>query len=358
MQPPRVAHNAPHEAKIGIRSPEVHPPSPCEGAQIIARVGSDVILVSEVMPAVNQILAENKDRIPSRQLERQRQSLTLQLLKQQIEIKLIYQDAKRVIPAENLPKIEERLSERFETVEIPERMKLANARSRRELEEKLRQLGTSLYRARRSFIERTLAQQWAQQQIKFDKEIPYHEILAYYHQHLADYQKPARARWEQLMVRKSTCSSKAEAVAALAAMGNQVIDGAPFAEVASAGSEGITASEGGLRDWTTQGALVSEVLDQAIFGLPVGSLSRILEDEQGFHIIRVIEREPVTRTPFVEAQVEIREKLEKLTRRAQLQDYLARLKEEIPVWTVFDEQAADTRLSDRSRSPGHSEGYR
>ena len=55
--------------------------------------------------------------------------------------------------------------------------------------------------------------------------------------------------------------------------------------------KGPTSHEGGRYDWTTKGSLVSDVIDQAIFSLPVGKLSRILEDEKGFHIVRVIERE-------------------------------------------------------------------
>ena len=67
--------------------------------------------------------------------------------------------------------------------------------------------------------------------------------------------------------------------------------GAPFPEIARSGSDGVTASDGGARDWTTQGSLVSKKLDEALFGLPVGELSPILEDEYGLHIVRVTERE-------------------------------------------------------------------
>ena len=39
-----------------------------------------------------------------------------------------------------------------------------------------------------------------------------------------------------------------------------------------------------------------------IFALPVGKLSTIMEDEAGFHIIRVLERKPSGKVPFEEAQ--------------------------------------------------------
>ena len=73
-------------------------------------------------------------------------------------------------------------------------------------------------------------------------------------------------------------------------------------------------------------------------------MSRILEDEQGFHIIRVKEREEAHRTPFIEAQTEIKEKIQRQRRKEQVAAMVARLRKEIPVWTIFDDQAANTQV--------------
>lgn len=309
---------------------------PCESAEILARVGSEVVLASEVNAAVNEILAQHQGKIPVDQMEAQRRVLLKKLLEQRIEVKLIYQDACRAIPKENLDKFKDRLGEQFESMEIPRRMKLAQVTSRRELDEKMRALGTSLEREKKAYLERVIAQQWLHQQAKVEGEISHEEMLAYYYEHLAEFERPARARWEQLTVRKAKFPSEAEARAALARMGNLVLDGAPLAEVAKAQSHGPTASQGGFRDWTTQGSLLSTTLDQALFGLPVGQLSQILEDDREFHIIRVVERQDAARVPFTEAQVEIREKINDQRQKTAREAYLARIKQQIPVWTVFD----------------------
>jgi hypothetical protein len=128
-------------------------------------------------------------------------------------------------------------------------------------------------------------------------------------------------------------------------MGNQVLSGTPLSEVARSQSHGSTAQEGGSWDWTSQGSLTSQLLDRVIFGdgtrpgLPVGELSPILEEEQAFHIIRVVQREPPRRTPFVEAQVGIKKKIRAQREGKARQDYLARLRRQTPVWTVFDTPA-------------------
>jgi len=93
------------------------------------------------------------------------------------------------------------------------------------------------------------------------------------------------------------------------------------------------------------------VLDEAIFTLPVGVLSPILEDEQGFHIVRVVERQDAYRTPFEEAQLDIREKLEERRNGQSVEKYLAKLREEIPVKTVFDVQPPEAQLSEQPGPP-------
>jgi parvulin-like peptidyl-prolyl isomerase len=323
----------------------------CEGAQILARVGSEVILASEVLPAIDELLTRYKDRIPSYQFEQQRRLLIEQQLNVPIETKLIYLDARRKIPKENLPQIEKTLGEQFEKNELPKMMKNANVETRRELDRKLRSMGTSLERRKQAFIQRALAQSWAHQQLSFDEEIAYDQMLEYYRQHLDEFERPVRARWEELTVRFSKYRSKEEAYAALARMGNEVLAGVPWGEVARKLSDGTTAAEGGVRDWTHRGSLVCGELDRALFALPVGQLSPILESENGWHIIRVTERELGGRVPFAEAQAEIRPKIRQERVRRQWQAYVARLREQIPVWTIFGDQARGEQVSGRENAP-------
>ena len=146
-------------------------------------------------------------------------------------------------------------------------------------------------------MQKTISQQWIHQKVKPDDEITHEEMLGSgIRAHLREFEKPPRARWEELMVRLSKYPSSEAAYAALAAMGNEVaLAGRPLAEVAKARSDGPTAADGGARDWTNQGSLAAEQLDRALFALPPGRLSPILESKTGLHIIRVLEREGLTR---------------------------------------------------------------
>lgn len=322
-----------------------------ERAEALARVGTEVILAAEVMAGLEEVRAEAiarlreayGGRVPPEQLAQLDQKLKeviRQRLEQKVQVALIVQHAARSIPAENLKRVREIAGREFERQELPRMMKAAEVRSRRELEDKLLAAGMSLEARKREWVDQVLAADWLRQQVRPSTAVSHEDLLQYYYEHLAEFEHPARVRWEQLMVRVSNYPNRDAARAALAAMGNEVLRGVPFAEVARSKSEGPTASQGGLRDWTSQGSLTSEVLDRALFGLPVGQLSPILEEDKVMHIVRVIERREAERTPFTEAQVEIRERIRKEREAAAREAFLAKLRREIPVWTAFDHEVA------------------
>jgi len=326
---------------------------PCQGIRIIARVGSEAILESELIGAVNEVIEANKDRLPPDQVDKQRELLLQQRLKSAIEMKLIYQDARRTIPAERWPEIEKQLAKEFDENQLERMIEKAGVKTAREFDRKLRSLGTSLEREKRAFIERTLAQQWARQQVKRDDEITYDQMVDYYRRHQDEFTTPARAEWEELMVRFSKYPTRAAAFEAIARMGNQVLGGASLAEVAQSGSDGPTAAQGGRRDWTTKGSLVCEALDAALFNLPVGRLSPIIQGENGYHIIRVRRREEAVVKPFLEAQVDIKQKIVHERSEKQIREYMAKLEARTPVWTVFDAAKPGVQQIATPRPPLH-----
>jgi hypothetical protein len=320
-----------------------------EPGQIVAWVGEQPIQVGDVMPMVEQTLAPYLAKMDPADLEAERAQIELQkrelmkrALENAIEGKLLYQDFLRSVPADKkkeiLPRITSRVEEQFYESELPETMERAEVESPAALDAKLRQYGSSLEQQKRLFIERVLGQSGLGEKIDYKPEITHQQMLDAYWQNVEDYEFPAKARWEKLTVLFTNSATKEQAWATLGDMGNQVLRGAPLEAVAKRHSQGIDATEGGYHDWTNEGSLASDALNQAIFTLPVGQLSERIEDERGFHIVRVIERREAGRTPFTEAQVKIKEKLRKANIRRQISDYVAKLREEIYVWNIFEQE--------------------
>lgn len=318
---------------------------PISGGEIIARIDGQIVLASDLMWQVNQIVELNRDRIPPEQIESAKQMILRQQLMGVIDTKLLYADFRRKVPAENIPKVEENLEQPFEEMEIPRLSKLLEAKDRSHLATILEQHGSSLEDLKRQFIERTIAGEWLRQMAPEPKPVTHQEMLDYYQEHLEDYQYPSQARWEELMIRFARHNGdRAAAWREIAEMGNQIwqrvtedpsLRGPVFEELAKARSHGFTAQKGGAHDWTTQGALRAEKIDEALFSLEVGQLSNIIETEQGFHIVRVLERKQAGRTPFTEAQAAIREKLEKNQQMVQVQAEIEKLRKKSRVWTIF-----------------------
>lgn len=322
-----------------------------ETAMVVARVGSEVVLEGDLMtPAASEWLAKVSPGLQPEQIRELKLMIYKQVLAPHVETLLVFVDACRTIPEERLPEIETKVNEAFDESQLPKMMQEAGANGIREYEQKLKAQGQSLDRMRKMFFERALAQQWLSTQVETDDEIPHADMIAWYENHLAEYDFPAKARFEQLTVKITPTQTRDQAWNKLAAMGNEVFGGRPFAEVAREKSEGPTASSGGGYDWTTKGALVSKAVDEAIFTLPVGQLSTILDDGSALHIVRVTERTEAGRTPFIEAQIGIREKLLQDRKKTEMEAYLKRLKDRTPVWTIFDDDPADTVTAGRPSS--------
>jgi len=328
----------------GFEEPSPLPPPAAgyhslEAALVVARVGPEVVLEADLLtPKALEWLEKVTPGMPPDKVRDLRLQICRQVLEPHVETLLVYVDACREIPSDKLPEIRTNVDKAFDQQQLPRLMKDANAPNSMEYEKSLRARGMSLDRMRKMFFERGLAQEWLRKNVKSDDEIPHADLIAWYQNHLEEYEFPAKARFEALSVKMGLKRSRAEAWDMLAAMGNEVLAGRPFGDVARSRSEGPTASAGGTFDWTSQGSLASTKLDAAIFSLPVGQLSAIVEDGELLHIVRVAERQEAGRTPFIEAQVGIRETLLTERRRQATDEYLSRLRERTPVWTVFDEK--------------------
>lgn len=84
--------------------------------------------------------------------------------------------------------------------------------------------------------------------------------------------------------------------------------GEDFAELAKEYTEDPGSKEnGGLYEDFTRGTMVQE-FEEAAFGLPVGSISDIVETRYGYHILQIVDRKRETR-PFEEVRSELEEQI-------------------------------------------------
>lgn len=321
----------------------------CIGTETVARVGCEVILMCDILPQLRKfgyrVLNENLKSLPPEQRgmvteEEKNQILAKcievnyqEFLKMQIENSLVYNDFLMSMPREQITAYEKRLNDEFDRKDTLAMMKEfgvnGNVELKRFLDEKL---GSSLERERMLSTRNKLIQMWVTKSIQ-DSEIDltYDELNEYYRQHLEEFTAKERIKWKEMVVLYSKFSNKMEAWNKINWLLNEVRRGVNFEGLAKLNSDGLTAPDGGVRNWTKRGDISSKILENIIFGMPVNQISNIIEAENGFHIVLITEHEKEKVTPFIDAQASIRRKikLERLQKRQT--EYLENLKQKYPV---------------------------
>lgn len=339
MQPPAgqtPPNGRPQEQPAG------NAPIPFENAKVIARIGAkEHILLGDVIAEVEKEFAKQAPKYNPRDHETLKQMLIHQQLRQMIPMRVLAIEARKMIPDDKLPEVMKQVDGIFRQQVLPAMMKDKKVDSVEAFEAKLKAEGSSLKQLTETFVDTQLVQQYLADHTEVDKNVSPSELYAYYRAHYDEYKYEAKVRWEQLLV-KFNRRSKQEALQILADMGNQVLHGAPWDVVAKARSEGFTATDGGVHDWTTKGSLKFKTLDAALFTLPIGAMSRILEDENSVQIVRVIDRREAGVVSFEEAQNDIKNLIVEERTKAKKNEFVKSVldKHRSSIWTIFDEQQA------------------
>ncbi len=303
-----------------------------EPGQVIALVGGEPIFVGDMLFEANQIIESKIPDAPESAKQSQRKRLLKAMTKKFVDQKLLYVDAMAKLPAgasaDNLIK---QATGIFDEQVLPNMIESSGVKSITEFDGNLRMQGSSLRQVRLAWAKDQLARQFVQQDLNVDQTVTHQEMLDEYLANKEKYAIRARSKWEQIMVRFDKFESRTAAKKQLSELGNKIIYGAGFAAIAKEHSDGFHASEGGQHDWTGKGALVLKEIDEAIFTLPIGELSDIIESRDGFHIVRVLERSEASHTPFTEAQLEIKKRLKDDKINKAFEKHLKSVRERIPV---------------------------
>ena len=329
---------------------------PCYGTEMVARVGTQVILMGDILPklrrAALRIIAENFKRMSEEERAKVSQSEIEQVitaftenhypnfLQEQILVALVYNDYDLSKTKAEKDFFNDKMGDDFDRTEVPDMMKEFNVENMAALKRYLQeQLGSSLEKERTLWIRERIVQQWIGMSVqRATGECTHDEMKEFYEQNQAMFTSSSRASWQEMVVLLSKYSTEQEALNKIRWMGNQVVGGAPFEEIAKANSDGFTASKGGVWDWTAKGSLTSMELEQAVFTQPIGQLSpAVIRSDKGFHIIRVLERQEAKMVPFVEAQGTIREKIRSQRVQRYQEEYFSDLRRRFPTIVVREQ---------------------
>lgn len=137
------------------------------------------------------------------------------------------------------------------------------------------------------------------------------------------YRIPEKARLAEILVSRATDPAAAEQRVQAAV--DRLRGGAKFEEVVKEYSDGSTKSRGGDLGWVSRGELLAEI-DKTVFALPVGAVSDPIATRFGWHLVKVLEKAPVSYRPFSEVKAEILKREQETQFQKKLAEYLEKLK--------------------------------
>jgi len=148
------------------------------------------------------------------------------------------------------------------------------------------------------------------------------DIEDYYENNKEKFEVP-----EELRVRQILVETEAEAQSIIAQLRRNKDD---FHILAQQNSISPEASSGGDMGYFRQGQLPPE-FEKVIFSLKEGQYSSIISSSYGYHIFLLEERRPGGQLSISEVRDDIRLKLYQEKSEAQLKEYIAKLKEVVPI---------------------------
>ena len=324
--------------------------------QVVAIVGGEPLFVGDMLFEANQLIDERAAGAPEEIKKQLRQTLIKKLIPKFIDSKMLWVDALNNLPeGADIDTVLESAGDEFDAKALPEIMKRMELATAQDFDAKLRASGSSLRQFRANWGREQLMRFALSQKLRSDTDVSHGELLAYYRENQESYLRKARVRWEEIAIRYAKTPDRAEARRLITEMGNEVVYGAPFEVVAKRSSQGFTAVDGGKHDWIGKGALVYTKVESALFSIPVGKLSEIIESRDGLHIVRVIEREDDSVTPFTEAQAGIRKKLENKKRAAEFEKHLAKLRQQVPFEILIPDVELPPYLAEQTQTRTNSD---
>jgi peptidyl-prolyl cis-trans isomerase C len=134
------------------------------------------------------------------------------------------------------------------------------------------------------------------------------EIEAFYKNNPENFQQPERVRASHILIqvaKDADAATKVKAKAKAEDLLKQARAGKDFAELARQNSQDPgSAPSGGDLGFFGKGQMVPQ-FDQVVFSQKPGTISNVVETDFGYHIIKVIEKQPPKAVPFEEAKPRI-----------------------------------------------------
>jgi len=269
---------------------------------IVATVGTEVILHSELVDLVSPELNDLRQKVANEeQFNEQASALLREALEEAVDNKILLREALLAGVDVDQAVVEERMAvikKRFASDE--------------EFEKEMAKAGETIADLRERVKKQILATSMGiNKRRMFEKEVSVSEadIDQYYSEHPDEFKHPERVRVRRIFLEaKTDASERAQVEARMAEIKKEADGGADFAALAKTYSAGPEGQDGGLVGWITRDSLVKELAD-AVFALPEGGVSDMLSTQYGLVLFKAENKEDAGTIELDEARKQIEPQL-------------------------------------------------
>jgi parvulin-like peptidyl-prolyl isomerase len=205
-----------------------------------------------------------------------------------------------------------------------------------EFEKALAASGLTLARLRDQLRNASTVQRVIGREVQSKVDLSDDALRVIYEREKETYRIPERVHLAEILI--SSGSDPAAALPRVAGAVEALKSGAKFEDVVRRYSDGSTKDHGGDLGWVSRGELLPEI-DKAVFALSVNAVSEPIPTKFGWHLVKVLEKSPVSYKPFSEVKAEILKREQETQFQKKLAEYLEKLKRDAVI-RVAPEAAA------------------
>jgi parvulin-like peptidyl-prolyl isomerase len=304
------------------------------GTTVVARVNGQAVFLDDVVGTYRRMLAQHEEISEAERQLKLKEALQ-QKLPEHVDQEIVLYALNAKVPEDRRKLIRESMEPKFQEL-LENIQQKKGLKSEEELNEMLSRDGMSVDNLRDMFMRTQMVNGYVATIANAPKTIDRQELVTYYQDHISEYTPAEKIRYSEIVVRFAEHGGRKDAEKLMANVVTQLKNGRDFGETAAAFSDNLSAEKNGDLGWLDRGAISDKELEEMLFSLPVGGMSKVLVRDDRFELYYVARHTEAHAIPFQDVQKEIEQQL--LTEKAEKAraQVLKDLKSRSTVTTIFD----------------------
>lgn len=304
------------------------------GNTIVAEVNGSPIFVDDLIGSLRlaveddpQLSTDEKQKILREQVRKRLDAF----VDQEIVLQALY----RRIPEDRRSEIKGSLEEPFREI-VAGIKRDNNVETDEQLNQILSAQGLSIALLRESFVRIQMVQGFLSSRVDVPEAVDRIEMVNYYNENRDRFTSEERIRCQELVVNFLDHGGHDGARERMSKAIIELQQGTDFADVALRYSDALSAEKRGDIGWLKRGSLADKAVENRLFELPEGEMTKVYVRDDRFEVYRVIDRQDADTSEFQEVQKQIEKMILAERKNAARQKVLDELRDQAIIVTMFD----------------------